>query len=126
MQISLLFEALPLLPIFNFGLVAGTFLSLLLMQLTNQYEELNGVSPLLQWLHRTGLAAAALCFLWTFLYGRNMSWEPWPPMAALIVVIDFKLALRSIMLHQAIRRIKAIGAARYKRIHTRLPAISQR
>lgn len=93
-------------PVFNAALILGAFLSLLLMQLTNRYEELNGVSALLQWLHRLGLALMALCFLWAFLHGRNMNWEPWPPMAALIVVIDFKLVIRAFMLWRVLRRIE--------------------
>lgn len=92
--------------VFNFALVAGALASLLLMQLTNRYEDLQGVSPAMQWAHRLGLALTALCFLWTFIYGRDMAWSPWPPMVALIVIVVATFVLRIVMLRRAIRRIE--------------------
>lgn len=101
MQISLLLETLPLTGIFNVLTTLGALLALHVMQATSHYQEDRGDPLLLQWAHRGVLALMALTFLWMLMYGREKDWMPWPPMVAMVFIIDAGLVVRGFILHHA-------------------------
>lgn len=87
--------------LFNFLTLAGVFLCLIVMQLTGHYQEDRGDPPVLQWAHRAVIAGLALTFLWMFMYGRERDWTPWPPMFAMVFLIDLSLIVRAMILRLA-------------------------
>jgi hypothetical protein len=92
--------------LFILFVIIGVLISVYLMQITESTPAVPGDSAWMRWLRRGSLAGVALSFLWCLSYGTSMNWEPWPPMVAIVIAIDFNLLMRTITTKLRERSIK--------------------
>lgn len=78
--------------------VLGAALCMYVMQKTWHDEVARLDPPSLRWLRRSAMTLLALCLCWAVLYLLKTETKPYPPLVALIAVIDLLFAVRAVTL----------------------------
>lgn len=92
--------------------LVGMLLSVYASHMMWQDEESNRDRWLIRYGRRVMYPLLALAFLWALDYSHVKGWMPWPPNVAIIVAIDFIIAMRILALRQRQREIAQRGWTR--------------
>ena len=88
-------EATDLGPVFIFACISGVFLTVYLMQAT--WLESDGVDAhLVRQIRRFSQFLISASLLWCVNYAYYKSWQPWPPMVALILSFNIMMFSRAL------------------------------
>ena len=88
-------ETVDLSSVFAIACIIGTMLSTFVMQATWAESE-NREHSALRWFRRVSQFALAATLLWAVSYAVETSWQPWPPVMALVISIDALMLGRAI------------------------------
>lgn len=92
---------------FSLAVLAGTFLSVFLAQVSWGRDLERGDPHWLLNIRRAGYLLQALSFIWALAYGIDHQWQPWPPFVAIVIMLDANIVIRIATVYQ--RKGKNIG-----------------
>lgn len=89
----------------QFAVIAGVVLTAFRMQTAERLERIVGCNAhhgALGIARRMSLSLMMLAMLWCAMYGYEKGWQPWPPVVAIMLALDFNILVAILIMWQDI------------------------